>query len=199
MSFNFTVEQFKLGSGTGTPSLQFYKRGFDIGGSGSSPSWQDIVLSGNGSLTLTNAKADGLNYLKLFGGTEQRNLPEGYTQLEYLQSDGTQEIRLPFLRISEHTYKAEIDWEPVSYANSAGIFSFGADYLGYQISTYTSGGNGIGFSSSNYIISSGRTQMTATQSSDGLTTTLTDGSGSACARFRVARCCWIARMRVMSH
>ena len=51
--------------------------------SGDTPSWQDIIISGNGSLTLANAKANGLNYLKLFGKCEQRNLPEGYTQTDY--------------------------------------------------------------------------------------------------------------------
>ena len=54
--------------------------------------YQDIVLSGNGSLTLTNAKANSLNYLKLYGGCEQRNLPSGYTQVEYIEADGTQYI-----------------------------------------------------------------------------------------------------------
>lgn len=66
------------------------------------PSWIDIILKGNTALTLVNAKEDGLNYLKLFGGTElspetyldtvtlsggceQRNLPVGYTQVEYLE------------------------------------------------------------------------------------------------------------------
>ena len=104
----------------------------------------------------------------------QSGLPWDYTLLDYLESDGTQEIRLPFDRTSGHTYKAEFDWEPTAY-NGGGIFSFGADYLGYQISPYSSGGNGIGFSSSNKILSSGRVQMTATQSSNGLTMTLTDG------------------------
>ena len=40
------------------------------------PSWIDIILKGNTALTLVNAKANGLNYLKLFGDTEQ--LPETY-------------------------------------------------------------------------------------------------------------------------
>jgi hypothetical protein len=61
-------------------------------GTGVSPSWQDIILSGNTALTLVNAKEDGLNYLKLFGGTEQRNLPSGFTQVEYIESTGTQWI-----------------------------------------------------------------------------------------------------------
>lgn len=90
MTFNFTIKEFIIGNGT--PTLQFYKRGFNLDGTGSTPSWQDIILSGNTALTLTNALADGLNYVKLFGGTEQRNLPSGYTQVEYLESSGTQYI-----------------------------------------------------------------------------------------------------------
>lgn len=80
MSLDFTVKEFILGGGTATPTLQFYRRGFVLNG-GTSPTWQDIVLSGVGSLTLTNAKANGLNYLKLFGGCEQRNIPAEYTQV----------------------------------------------------------------------------------------------------------------------
>jgi hypothetical protein len=92
--FNFTVKEFIIGNGT--PTLQFYKRGFNINGGGQ-PSWQDVILSGNTALTLVNAKANGLNYLKLFGGIEQRNLPSGYTQLEYLESTGTQYIDLGYI------------------------------------------------------------------------------------------------------
>lgn len=73
MSFNFVIPEINIG-GSGTPPLQFFKQGFYIGGSGA-PSWQDIVLSGNGSLTLTNAKANGLNYVKLFGACEQEGTP----------------------------------------------------------------------------------------------------------------------------
>lgn len=91
MSFNFVIPEFNIG-GNGAPSpLQFYRRGFNLGGI-VSPTWQDIILRGTTALTLVNAKADSLEYLKLFGGTEQRNLPSGYTQVEYLQSSGTQKI-----------------------------------------------------------------------------------------------------------
>lgn len=38
-------------------------------------------------LVLPDAVAGELDYVKAFGGTEQRNLPSGYTQLEYLGSD----------------------------------------------------------------------------------------------------------------
>lgn len=56
------------------------------------PKYIDVVLSGVSPLVLTNAIENGLNYLKLFGGTEQRNLPSEYTQVEYLESTGTQYI-----------------------------------------------------------------------------------------------------------
>ena len=75
MSFEFTVKEFLLGNG-GTPKLQFYRRGFNLQGSSSTPSWQDIILSGTTALTLANSIANGLNYLKLFGDTEL--LPEIY-------------------------------------------------------------------------------------------------------------------------
>lgn len=45
-------------------------------------------------LALDDAIADSLTYVKAFGGTEQRNLPDGYTALEYIESSGTQYIDL---------------------------------------------------------------------------------------------------------
>lgn len=110
MSFNFVEKNFIIGGESSIPpALEFYKRGFILGSGKVSPSWRDIILSGNTALTLVNAKANGLNYLKLFGGTEllpqeyidtvtlsgkceQRNLPVGYTQVEYIESTGTQYI-----------------------------------------------------------------------------------------------------------
>lgn len=73
---NFVIPQMIIGGdGTEVPTIQMFRRGFIINGN-ATPSWQDIILSGVNALTLVNAKADGLNYLKLFGGTEL--LPETY-------------------------------------------------------------------------------------------------------------------------
>lgn len=47
----------------------------------------DIIVKGVSPLSLPDAVANSLSYVKAFGGTEQRNLPSGYTQLEYLGSD----------------------------------------------------------------------------------------------------------------
>ena len=45
----------------------------------------DIVVSGVAPLSLPDAVANGLKYVKAFGGTEARNVPEGYQELEYIQ------------------------------------------------------------------------------------------------------------------
>ena len=47
-------------------------------------------------LALPDAIANSLSYVKAFGGTEQRNLPDGYTQLEYIVFDTTQVIDTGF-------------------------------------------------------------------------------------------------------
>ena len=110
MSLNF-VEKVMIigGNGNEVPTLQFWKKGFKIAGGKVEPTWRDVILSGNTALTLVNSKANGLNYVKLFGATEQvpeeyidsvtldgkceqRNLPSEYTQVEYLESSGTQYI-----------------------------------------------------------------------------------------------------------
>lgn len=59
----------------------------------SEPSWKDVILSGSGLLTLINAKANGLNYVKLFGKCEQKSvLPDEFQRVEYLETDGNQYI-----------------------------------------------------------------------------------------------------------
>ena len=118
MSFNFTVKEFILGGGTGNPTLQFYRRGFNLGGS--APTWRDIVISGVGSLSLTNAVQNGLNYLKAFGGSEQRNVPEGYQELEYIQgTNNTQYINtgiVPTSGMSIYAKFAVVDGTISSYS-----------------------------------------------------------------------------------
>ncbi len=57
--------------------LKFYNwtQPWKLGGK-IAPTWKDIILHGNTALTLVNSKANGLNYLKLFGGCE--NVAETY-------------------------------------------------------------------------------------------------------------------------
>ena len=93
MGLNFIKESITLGADKITnKTFTFFKQGFRIKGAIGEPEYRDVTVSGVDSLTLPNAKADGLNYCKLYGKCEQRNLPEEYTEVEYLQSSGTQWI-----------------------------------------------------------------------------------------------------------
>jgi hypothetical protein len=61
----------------------------------SGPGGETVVIGPAPSpLLLPDAIANSLSYVKAFGGTEQRNLPAEYTQLEYIESTGTQLIDL---------------------------------------------------------------------------------------------------------
>ena len=130
MTFNFTVKEFILGGGTGTPTFQFYKRGFELGvqGGSPSPSWVDIVLSGNGSLTLTNAKKNSISYLKLFGGLEQRNLPKEYTQLDYAVIPADSYVKCLTQPVSGG--RVELDFQTTSLYTSALRNYYGGRYDG---------------------------------------------------------------------
>lgn len=90
MTFNFVEKVMCIGgAGNEVPTLQFYKKGFVLhDNGGSTPSWQDIILSGNTALTLVNAKANGLNYVKIFGATEQRLLPDTYQLYTSVEANG---------------------------------------------------------------------------------------------------------------
>lgn len=52
------------------------------------------TVTGTAPLTLANALAHSIKSLTQFGKVEQRNLPQGYTELDYIQSDGTQYLNL---------------------------------------------------------------------------------------------------------
>lgn len=94
-------------------------------GNGTSPSYIDVILSGVSPLTLE--KAISLNYLKLFGGTEQRNLPSEYTQVEYLQSSGTQYIDLGKIS-SNDVIDMKFEWTQVSNNYLLGSLEDGSNW-----------------------------------------------------------------------
>lgn len=71
MGIKFIDDELIIGGGDWELAPFKFSKILKIGGGGSSPSYEDIVISGNGSVTLTNAKANGLNYVKLFGACEQ--------------------------------------------------------------------------------------------------------------------------------
>lgn len=83
MTFNFG-ETFNINGANGDKSgLTFFNDTFWINKpSTPTPGWKDVTVTGEDTLNLPNAKADGLNYLKAYGKCYQGNLPYGYTQLE---------------------------------------------------------------------------------------------------------------------
>ena len=94
MTFDFTVKNFLLGSGTGSdaPIFQFYKRGFGIGNL-SQPSWQDVIISGTTALTLVNAKENGINYIKAFGLCNQASTPTPSSPVDIKCNNGTIKVK----------------------------------------------------------------------------------------------------------
>lgn len=92
MTFNFVEKVFSIGNSDVPPPLQFYKRGFVLGGSGQTPSWRDVILSGNTALTLVNSKTNGLNYVKLFGATEQNGTPSPDTPVDIVSNNGVLKV-----------------------------------------------------------------------------------------------------------
>lgn len=100
MSLLFVIPEFNIG-GTGTPSFQFYRRGFNLTSNGSSPSWRDIILSGNTALTLVNAKANGLNYIKLFGACEQNGTPTPDTPMDIVCNNGVLKLSPNLFHLNE--------------------------------------------------------------------------------------------------
>lgn len=88
MSLNFVEKVMTINGDNTTPTLQFYKKGFELGSGKVAPVWRDVIVSGNNYVNLVNAKANGLNYVKLFGATE--NVPETYLDTVTLSGGCTQ-------------------------------------------------------------------------------------------------------------
>lgn len=127
MSLNFVIPEMQL-NGAETSPLQFFRRGFLLNGTaGSGPSWQDIVLSGNGSLTLTNAKANGINYLKLFGGTEQTGTPTPTVPVDIVCNNGAIKYSLNMANVNEQT--ASIGY----YISNSGVVTADTKNWIYQV------------------------------------------------------------------
>lgn len=106
MSLNFVQKTYTVGgSNQDTGVLTFYKKGFNLGmdfQGGQTPSWQNIILSGNTALTLVNAKANGLNYLKLFGATEQNGTPTPDNPIDIVSNNGVLKVSPNLFDVSEN-------------------------------------------------------------------------------------------------
>ena len=103
----------------------------------------EVIVKGTSPLSLPDAVAGSLSYVKAFGGTEQRNLPDGYTALEYIESTGTQYIDTG---VAGNTY-TDVNMR-VKLGAISGGFLFGTD-------TLSKGNRGIQASSDKLFLSYG--------------------------------------------
>lgn len=55
------------------------------------PGYIEVVVRGTSPLSLPDAVADSLQYLKAYGDCENRNLPEGYQELEYIEGNNNEQ------------------------------------------------------------------------------------------------------------
>lgn len=111
----------------------------------------DIIVHGTSPISLPDAIANSLAYLKAFGGTEQRNLPAEYTQLEYIESTGTQYIDTGV--VPKTTLSIKIKYNILQLASSNNIAIFGS------ISSQTGLFSGVAGSPSVYYINTGATSL----------------------------------------
>jgi hypothetical protein len=110
MSLNFVIPEFNI-NGAGIPPLQFFRRGFNLGGS-AQPTWKDVIISGTTALTLVNAKANGLNYLKLFGKCEQNGTPTPSSPIDIVCNNGALKVR--------HQSGLPLGYQPYEYLTANG-------------------------------------------------------------------------------
>lgn len=99
----------------------------------------DTVTATNGSKTLNGKWTQKLN-------PAIHGLPDGYTELEYIESTGTQYVKTGISGITAN-FSAEIDFQFMSYANDKYIFGYfgmldGQEWRAgyYRDSLYTGGG-----------------------------------------------------------
>lgn len=80
MALNFVKEAITIGADKITDkTFTFFKQGFRLNGAIGEPDYRDVTVSGVDVLNLPNAKADGLNYCKLYGKCEKDFTPEPIT------------------------------------------------------------------------------------------------------------------------
>ena len=142
------------------------------------------TLTGNLPLTVSDALNHAIASLTRYGKCEQRNLPQGYTELTYLQSNGSQLLQLDITRQSGKAYAMQADLEASVFGStSSGLFTLGSDYAGYcVVSRKWNTTNMVmmsGSVESSGLVYTGRATYTVSVAADGLTCTLSDGTNTA--------------------
>lgn len=101
------------------------------------------IVKGVPPLTLDNAIADSLQYVKAFGGTEQRNLPDGYIQRQFIYMMDGSYLLTDVVPTSD--MRIEMDFQTTSVPNS------GVTYFGARDITAAGSGFRFGYAPSKYI------------------------------------------------
>lgn len=111
----------------------------------SGPGGQTVIIRGADYIVLPDAIANSLSYVKAFGGTEQSNLPSGYTQQQYIYMMAGSYIKVEDLLISAG-YRIEFDFRTTTLSSplrnylggrAAGVSAGG----GFRLSKLASGGS----------------------------------------------------------
>ena len=74
----------------------------------------EAVREGTDSVQLTDAITNSLSYVKVFGGTEQRNLPSGYTQVNYVTNVVQTQVNTGIMLDFTKNYEFEIQCSAVT-------------------------------------------------------------------------------------
>ena len=94
-------------------------------------SYVEMIVRGTSPLSLPDAIADSLEYLKAFGGTEQRNLPDNYIERQFIyMMDGSY---LLTDIVPTYDSKVEMDFQTTSIQSGA------TSYLGGRSDSYPAG------------------------------------------------------------
>jgi hypothetical protein len=76
----------------------------------SGPGGQTVVIRGTDYIVLPDAIANSLSYVKAFGGTEQRNLPDGYIERQFIYMMAGSYVKIEDLLISAG-YRVEFEFQ----------------------------------------------------------------------------------------
>lgn len=73
-----------------------------------------VIVLGSSPLLLPDAIANSLSYVKAFGGTEQRNIPQPYTQVNYVTNTAQTAVNTGIMIDFAKNYEFEVECRAVS-------------------------------------------------------------------------------------
>lgn len=126
----------------GTTAIGSVYKGYDL----VFESWKTLTTQGIPPLTLNKCKNANMLGYKVYGDSKQQLLPDGYTQLEYIESTGTQYIDTGIIYSSSKDYIIYQDIQGSGSQNSnkgSGWNAGGALFAQHSSQYWFDGANGI--------------------------------------------------------